>query len=65
MFIDEHRKRLGVELIWETIEVSASAWYERAKWPPLGSLDRRRAAARADRYDPRPVAASRLSAKIG
>ena len=29
MFVDEHRERFGVEFICETIEVSASAYYER------------------------------------
>ncbi|MGH2987921.1 MAG: IS3 family transposase [Solirubrobacterales bacterium] len=29
MFVDEHRQRFGVEFICETIEASASAYYER------------------------------------
>jgi putative transposase len=30
-FIEEHRQRFGVEPICKTLEVSASAYYERAK----------------------------------
>jgi putative transposase len=30
MFVDEHRKRFGVELICRVLEVSASAYYQRA-----------------------------------
>jgi putative transposase len=29
MFVDEHRERFGVEFVCETLEVSASAYYER------------------------------------
>jgi len=31
MFVDEHRERFGVEPICRALEVSASAYYERAK----------------------------------
>jgi len=31
MFVDEHRERFGVEPICRTLEISASAYYERAK----------------------------------
>lgn len=34
MFIDEHRERFGVEPICRVLEVSASAYYERAKGIP-------------------------------
>jgi putative transposase len=37
-FIDMHRARFGVELICETLDVSASAYYERATG---GRSDRR------------------------
>ena len=31
MFVDEHRERFGVEPICKTLEISASAYYRRAK----------------------------------
>jgi hypothetical protein len=31
MFVDEHRDRFGVEPICRTLEISASAYYRRAK----------------------------------
>jgi putative transposase len=52
-FVDDHRDRFGVEPICRTLEVSASAYYERAKGERSRSRSRGPALARADRRDPR------------
>jgi len=47
-YIEEHRERFGVEPICNTLEVSASAYYQRRKGRALRSRPRGRAPARPD-----------------